>query len=134
MNRRDIVFETCLTLLAVTAIVVGNFLVQRWWSAGQTVQVADAAADLGSVAGAPRPDCSDAENFIPPRPLVDRPSAAKSARGLERLEKLIAEQLPEASPEEREVWRQQLQDLPLETAAGILETRRQLGVFASDQR
>ena len=128
MNRRDMVFETCLALFAVTAIVIGNFLVQRWWTAGQTAQVADAAADLGSVSDAPQTDrSSDAEDFFPPRPLADRSSAAKSARDLKRLEKLIAEQLPEASPEERDVWRQQLQDLPLETAAGILETRRQIG-------
>ena len=45
MNRRDMVFETCLALFAVTAIVVGNFLVQRWWSTSQTARVADAAAD-----------------------------------------------------------------------------------------
>ncbi len=130
MNRRDMVFETCLALFAVTAIVVGNFLVQRWWSAGQTARVADAAADLGSISDALQTDrSSGAEDFITPQPLADHSSAAKSARGLKRLDKLIAEQLPEASPEEREIWREQLQNLPLETAAGILETRRELGVL-----
>lgn len=130
MNRRDMVFETCLALLAVTGIVVGNFLVQRWWSAGQAVRVADAAADLGSVSDVSLTDRSaDAKEFFPPQPLADRSSAAKSVRDLKRLEKLIAEQLPEASPDDRDVWLQQLQDLPFETAAGILEMRIQLGVL-----
>ena len=131
MNRRDMVFEMCLALFAVTAIVVGNFLVQRWWTSGQTARVADATTEPNASPIAPesvRPD--DLDDFIPPRPVSDQSSAAKSARNRQRLQALIAEQLPDASDDEREAWLKQLDDLPFEAAVGILETRRQVGALS----
>ncbi len=119
MTRRDMTFQGLLALGLVVGIVGGNFALHRWMFGNVTSR--DAAADTV-------PATTDDEPvFVPRRATTPSGTAQPTAAHREQLRKLIETHLPNATADEAEAWLEELQDLPLPTAEGILNLRQQNG-------
>ncbi len=133
MTRREMVFQGLLAIGVVVGIVVGNFVLHRWVLGNAASREADAGTTPNSVAEVPSiellsQDELDDPEFAPRKRVVSPEDAARvAAVRRQRLMTLIAEKLPNASPEHRNAWLDRLQDVELDVAADILELRQQLG-------
>lgn len=124
MTRREMTLRGALVLSLVCGIVGGNFVLHRW-------VIGDAASrEAGAGTAGGNSSLDDLDEFAPrSRAAADVPVSSDPAAHRERLRKLIAEKLPRATPEEREAWLEELNDLSLPAAAGVLDLRGQVGAF-----
>ena len=124
MSRREMTIRGLMVLGVVVGIVAGNFVLHRWLLGNATSREADAGVAPTSVAA------DDLAEFAPQRRRVAQVGVpTDSAARLEQLRTLIAEKLPHASVAEREAWSEELKDVSLQAAAGILDLREQVGAF-----
>ena len=121
MARRDMAIQATLGLVLICGIVGGNFLLHRWVIGS----AASREANAGTSSVSPSPD--DLEEFAP-RSRADF-VPADPARQRVLLRKLIAAKLPQASTEVREAWLEELSNVTLKVAEGILDLRGQVGAF-----
>lgn len=120
MTRREMTLQGALVLALVCGIVGGNFLLHRW--------VIGSATSREASAGTPLHD--DLDEFAPSRRATSQTAASNDpAAHRELLQKLIAEKLPQASTAERETWLEELSEVSLKTAEGVLDLRHQVGAF-----
>ena len=145
MTRREMAFQGLLAVGVVIGIVGGNFVLHRWILGNAPSREADAGTTGGAVTDrrpaaeslsgsedSLRQSISHAEfetsDLVPSR-RVDSPEDAEriTARRRQQLAVLIAEKMPQASPEDRAAWLDRLQDVELDVAAGILDLRQRLG-------
>lgn len=117
MTRRDMTIQATLAFSLILGIVGGNFVLHRWVLGNAASREADAGTASASLSQ------DDLDEFPPIISSVKR--SVDPAKLRERLRKLIAAKLPNASDEERGVWLEELSDVSLLSAEGILELRRQ---------
>lgn len=124
MTRREMATQATLVLSLVCGIIGGNFVLHRWVIGDATSREAGAGT---TGTGAP---LEDLDEFAPRRreaigsSVPDKPKAHR-----EQLRQLIATKLPTATEDLREAWLDELSDLSLNTAEGILDLKRQVGAF-----
>ena len=124
MTRRDMALQGTLVLALVCGIVGGNFLLHRWVIGNAASR--EAGADT-TKAGVPLDDLDD---FAPRRGTTATLDASRDpAKHRERLRKIIARKLPTLSDAEREGWVEELSNVSLTMAEGILDLRSQVGAF-----
>ncbi len=124
MTRRDMALQASLVLALVCGIVGGNFLLHRLVIGNATSR--EASADI-STASVP---LENFDEFAPrSRVLSVSETASDPAKHRELLRKLVALKLPQASAEVRDGWLEELSNVSLEKAEGILDLRRQVGAF-----
>lgn len=124
MTRRDMAIQATLVLALVCGIVGGNFLLHRWVIGNAASR--EASADT-TMAGAP---LDDLDEFAPRRRTPSRVAAPDDpAKQRELLRRLISEKLPQASAEVRDAWLEELSNVSLKTAEGMLDLRSQIGAF-----
>ncbi len=124
MKRREMAIQATLALGLVCGIVGGNFVLHRWVIGNAASREAGAGTES---AGIPQ---DDLDEFAP---------RSRAASGLAdsndpemrraRLKKLIAAKLPQSTDAEREAWLEELGNVSLEVAWGILDLRGQVGAF-----
>lgn len=118
MTRQQMALQGTLALALIVGIVGGNFILHRWMLGNTTSREADA----GVAETNPLPD--DLAEFAPTR--RSSPKAIDPEVQRQRLRQLIVRKLPNASDQEREDWLEELGDVPLSTAEGILDLRSEL--------
>lgn len=124
MTRRDMAIQAALVLALICGIVGGNFLLHRWVIGNAASR--EAGADT-TKAGVP---FEDLDEFAPrSRAVSDTETASDPAKHRNLLRKLIARKLPTLSDAEREAWLEELSDVSLKVAEGILDLRGQVGAF-----
>lgn len=124
MTRRDMAVQATLVLALICGIVGGNFLLHRLVVGNTTSREASADTTMTSV------PLDDLDEFAPRRrELSESASSSEPAKHRELLRKLIARKLPQASTEVRDAWLEELSNIPLTAAEGILDLRRQVGAF-----
>ena len=124
MTRRDMAIQATVVLALVCGIVGGNFLLHRWVFGNAASR--EASADT-TMAGVP---LEDLDEFAPRgRALTESAEPSDPAKRRELLRKLIARKLPQESAEVRDAWLEELINVPLTAAEGILDLRRQVGAF-----
>ena len=124
MTRRDMAFQATLALGLIVGIVGGNFVLHRWVLGNAASR--EAGADT-SMAGVP---IDDLDEFAPrSRTFSETEMASDPAKHQELLRKLIARKLPTLSDADREGWVQELSNVSLTKAEGILDRRSQGGAF-----
>ncbi|MBM3968742.1 MAG: hypothetical protein FJ302_02605 [Planctomycetes bacterium] len=123
MTRRDMAIQASLGLVLVCGVVAANFVLHRWviGNAGSREVNAETSAVVTPL--------EDLEEFAPRRPPFGLELADDPARKQDLLRKLIATKFPQASDDERQVWFEELGNVSLPAAEGILDLRLQL--FAS---
>lgn len=124
MKRREMAIQATVVLSLVCGIVGGNFVLHRWVIGNAASREAGAGTES---AGVPQ---DDLDEFAP---------RSRAASGLAesndpemrraRLKKLIAAKLPQSTEAEREAWLEELSNVSLEVAWGILDLRGQVGAF-----
>ena len=124
MTRRDMAFQVTLALGLILGIVGGNFVLHRWVLGNTTSREADAGTAPASHSQI------DLDEFAPPiRSFSVSAAATDPVVRLEQLRRLIAEKLPHASAEVRDAWLEELSDVSLKAAEGILDLRGRVGTF-----
>lgn len=124
MTRRDMAIQASLVLALVCGIVGGNFLLHRW--------VIGSAASREANAGTSRADVpfDDLDEFAPRRRSSSMTAVSVDpVKQRESLRKLIAQKFPHATAEVRDAWLEELSDVSLSVAEGILDLRGQVGAF-----
>ena len=119
MTQRTMALQGTLVLGLIVGIVGGNFVLHRWMLGDATSREVDA----GTATTNSSPD-DDLEEYRPTSrttSIVADPAVVR-----EQLRWLIAQKVPHASVEEREGWLEELGDLPLPVAVGILDLRGEL--------
>lgn len=133
LNRRDMVFHGVVALSLIVGIVGGNFALHRWMLGNTTSREADAGtASQSSATDLKADDDADLFDLKPNR----RSGPAKShnpdsAARREFLKKLISSKLADATEEDQATWLEKLEEVPLETAEGILDLRGELGSLSN---
>ena len=133
LNRRDVVFHGVVALSLIVGVVGGNFALHRWMLGNTTSREADA----GTVSQTSATDINaddDADLFDLKPTRRNEPAKATNTDSTARrefLKKLIATKLPEASEEDQAAWLEKLEEVPLETAEGILDLRGELGSLST---
>lgn len=124
MTRREMVLQATLVLALICGIVGGNFLLHRW-------VIGDATSrEVGAGTASIDPSSDDLDEFAPPsRATSDSAVTRGPVAHREQLRKLIARKLPQASSEERDAWLEELSDVSLRAAEGVLDLRGQVGAF-----
>lgn len=124
MTRREMALQATLVLSLICGIVGGNFVLHRW-------VIGDAASrEAGAGTAGSDSSLDDLDEFAPRgRTIANSTLTLEPAAHREQLRKLIAEKLPRATPEEREAWLEELNDLSLPAAEGVLDLRGQVGAF-----
>ena len=124
MTRRDMAIQATLALGLIFGIVGGNFVLHRWVLGNAASR--EAGADT-SKAGVP---IDDLDEFAPrSRAISESEAASDPAKHRELLRKLIARKLPTLSDADREGWVEELSNVSLTKAEGILDLRSQVGAF-----
>ena len=124
MTRRDMAIQATAVLALVCGIVGGNFLLHRWVIGNAASR--EAGADT-TKAGVP---LEDLDEFAPrSRAVSESETANDPAKHRNLLRKLIARKLPNLSDAEREGWVEELSNVSLTMAEGILDLRSQVGAF-----
>lgn len=124
MTRRDMAIQATLALALVCGIVGGNFLLHRWVIGNASSR--EASADT-SMAGVP---IDDLDEFAPRSKATSESAAANDpVQRQTLLRKLIARKLPSLSEAEQEGWLEELSNVSLTEAEGILDLRSQVGAF-----
>lgn len=124
MTRRDMAIQATVVLALVCGIVGGNFVLHRWVIGNAASREAGADTTKADV------PLENLDEFAPRRSeLSESTSPSDPAKRRELLRKLIARKLPQASAEVRDAWLEELSNVPLTTAEGILDLRRQVGAF-----
>lgn len=122
MTRRDMATQATLVLTLVCGIVGGNFLLHRWVIGNAASREAGAETVK---AGVP---VDDLDEFAPHIRKISE-SVSDPAKHRNQLRKLIARKLPTLSDAEREGWVEELSNVSLTMAEGILDLRSQVGAF-----
>lgn len=124
MTRREMTLQATLVLSLICGIVGGNFVLHRW-------VIGDAASrEAGAGTAGGKSSLDDLDEFAPRRHKVGSSTLREDpAARREQLRMLIAEKLPQATREERDAWLDELSDLSLPAAAGVLDLRGQVGAF-----
>ncbi|MBC7818757.1 MAG: hypothetical protein IAG10_17850 [Planctomycetaceae bacterium] len=121
MTQRTMALQGTLVLGLIVGIVGGNFVLHRWILG----DAASREADAGTTPASSAPDDLDEyARFIRSAATPVDPAAHR-----ERLRKLIAEKLPNISAEEQDSWVEELSDVSLSMADGILDLRGQVGAL-----
>ncbi len=124
MTRRDMAFQATLVLSLVCGIVGGNFLLHRWVIGNTASREASAGTATADV------PINDLDEFAPrSRAISESEAASDPAKRRELLRKLIARKLPTLSDADREGWVEELSNVSLTKAEGILDLRSQVGAF-----
>jgi hypothetical protein len=124
MKRREMAIQATVVLSLVCGIVGGNFVLHRWVIGNAASREAGAGTEP---AGLPQ---EDLDEFAPVSRAISRPAATNDpAVHRERLRKLIAVKLPTSTEVEREAWFEELSDVSLGVAEGILDLRGRVGAF-----
>lgn len=121
MTQRNMARQGLLVFGLIVGIVGGNFVLHRWMLGNTTSREADADTMAPSLT----PD--ELDEFAPRSRSV--PTPVDPATHRERLRKLIAQKLPQASADELDSWVEELGDVSLPMAAGILDLRGQVGAL-----
>ncbi len=121
MAQRDMARQGLLVFGLIVGIVGGNFVLHRWILGN----AASREADAGTAIMNPLDD--DLDQYAPVRHSTATP--VDSAAHRERLRKLIAEKLPNISLGEQDAWVEELSDVALPMAEGILDLRGQVGAL-----
>ena len=118
MTQRKLALQGTLVLGLIVGTVGGNFVLHRWMLGDATSRAVDAGTRSANSSS------DDLEEFRP----ASRSSTQSidSATHRERLQWLIAQKLPHSSATEREDWLEELSDLALPVAEGILDLRSEL--------
>ncbi|MFM9962880.1 MAG: hypothetical protein ACKV2Q_16845 [Planctomycetaceae bacterium] len=129
MTQRDMTRQGLLVFGLIVGIVGGNFVLHRWMLGNSTSREADA----GTMAPSSSPSLSQDEldEFAPRSRSTATPVDPATHR--ERLRKLIAQKLPDASADELDSWTEELSDVSLPMAEGILDLRGQVGALERGQ-
>ena len=124
MKRREMVIQATLVLGLVCAVVGGNFVLHRW-------VIGNAASREASADTQPTElPQDDLDEFAPTRRAASGSVVSNDPEVQRtRLRKLIAAKLPQATDDERDAWLEQLGDVSLEVACGILDLRAQVGAL-----
>ena len=133
MNRRDMVFHGIVALSLIVGIVGGNFALHRWMLGNTTSREADAGT-VSQTSGTDINADEDADLFDLKPTRRHAPAKSASTDSIARrefLKKLIATKLPDASDEDQAAWLEKLEEVPLETAEGILDLRGELGSLST---
>lgn len=121
MTRRNMAIQATVVFGLVCGIVGGNFLLHRWVIGNTASREAGAGTNSTGVS----PD--DLDEFAPRSRSASAAALSNDpVKQRELLRKLIAEKLPLASVEERDAWLEELSDVSLKAAEGILDLREQL--------
>lgn len=121
MTRRNMAIQATLIFGLVCGIVGGNFLLHRWVIGNTASREAGAGTNSTGVS----PD--DLDEFAPRSRSASAAALSNDpVKQRELLRKLIAEKLPLASVAERDAWLEELSDVSLKAAEGILDLREQL--------
>lgn len=124
MKRREMVLQVTVVLSLVCGIVGGNFVLHRWVIGNAASREAGAATEPAEL---PQ---EDLDEFAPMGRVTSRPAATNDPKvHRERLRKLIAVKLPSSTEAEREAWLEELSDVSLGVAEGILDLRGRVGAF-----
>lgn len=124
MRRRDMTIQVTLVLALVCGIVGGNFLLHRWVIGNAASR--EAGADT-TKADAP---FEDLDEFAPrSRAISETEMASDPAQHRNLLRKLVVRKLPALSSAERDGWVEELSNVSLREAEGILDLRSQVGAF-----
>lgn len=121
MVRRETVTQASLVLALVCGIVGGNFVLHRWMLGNVASREVNAGTSLEVTT-----DELDLAEFAPRKRLPMSDDAVGSEGHAVQLRKLIAEKLPQATDEERIAWEEELRELSLTAAAGVLDLRERL--------
>lgn len=121
MTRRNMAIQATVVFGLVCGIVGGNFLLHRWVIGNTASREAGAGTNSTGVS----PD--DLDEFAPRSRSASAAALSNDpVKQRELLRKLIAEKLPLASVAERDAWLEELSDVSLKAAEGILDLREQL--------
>lgn len=121
MARNRLVIEAVLVLVLVVGIVGGNFMLNRR-------VIGDAASRAASADTVTSVVDEDLEQYAPQRfRSATAPAARDSVSRRDNLRKLVLAKLPQATPEEIDAWCDELGDLSLSVAEGILDLKAQVG-------
>ena len=115
MTQRKMALQGTLVLGLIVGIVGGNFVLHRWMLGDATSREVDAGTATTNSSD------DDLEEYRPTSRSAAMPTDPAVAR--EQLRWLIAQKCPHASVEEREGWLEELSDVPLHVAVGILDLR-----------
>lgn len=121
MVRRETVTQASLVLALVCGIVGGNFVLHRWMLGN----VASREVNAGTSSEVTTDEIDLAE-FAPRKRLPKSDDSVGTEGHAVQLRKLIAEKLPQATDEERIAWEEELRELSLTAAAGVLDLRERL--------
>lgn len=124
MTRRDMALQATLVFTLICGIVGGNFVLHRW-------VIGDAASrEAGASARSENSSQDDLDEFAPASRVTSNSAVMRDpVAHRDQLRKLIAEKLPQASREVRDAWLEELSDLSLQAAEGVLDLRGQVGAF-----
>lgn len=124
VTRRDMALQATLVFTLICGIVGGNFVLHRWI-------IGDAASrEAGASARSESSSQEDLDEFAPASLVTSNSAVTRDpVAHREQLRKLIAEKLPQAPHEVREAWLEELSELSLPAAAGVLDLRGQVGAF-----
>lgn len=116
--------QATLVFTLICGIVGGNFVLHRW-------VIGDAASrEAGASARSENLTQEDLDEFAPPTRVTPNATVTRDpVAHREQLRKLIEEKLPQASREVRDAWLEELSDLSLRAAEGVLDLRGQVGAF-----
>lgn len=124
MKRRDMAIQATVVLSLVCGIVGGNFVLHRWVIGNAASREAGAGTESAAI---PQDDLAE---FAPRgRAASGLVTSDDPVEHRERLRKLIAAKLPQSTEAERETWLEELNDVTLGVAEGILDLRGQVGAF-----
>ena len=118
MSRRDAALQGTLVFGLILGIVGGNFALHRWIMGSASSREADAGVTNHD------PLLDDLAEFAPngsPAATIVDPAAHRA-----RLKWLIDQMMPSASADEVENLMDELADVPLPVAEGVLDLRREL--------
>ncbi len=118
MTQRKMALQGTLVFGLIVGIVGGNFVLHRWMLGDATSREVDAGT---ATTNSPS---DDLEEYRPTGRTTSNVTDPAVLR--ERLRQLIALKCPQATVEEREGWLEELGDLPLHVAVGILDLRGEL--------
>ena len=118
MTQRTMALQVTLVLGLIVGIVGGNFVLHRWMLGDATSREVDAGTATTNSSS------DDLEEYRPTGRSASKPTDPAVLR--ERLRWLIAQKLPHSSVAEREDWLDELSDLELPVAEGILDLRGEL--------
>lgn len=124
MTRRDMALQAALVLSLVCGIVGGNFLLHRLVIGSATSR--EASADTTNAVD----PVENLDEFAPRSRTMSASEVSNDpAKHRDQLRKLIARKLPSLTDAEREGWVEELSNVSLMEAEGILDLRSQVGAF-----